>query len=65
MDATHEYHFSCPYCGDHVSCVLETFGEHTSQQYIEDCETCCRPIQLSYASEDFEITAFSADTTDG
>lgn len=65
MDATHEYHFACPYCGDNISCVLETFGEHTSQQYIEDCETCCRPIALTYSSENFEITAFAADTTDG
>ena len=65
MDATQEHPFTCPYCGDDISCVLETFANQASQQYIEDCETCCRPIQLNYSSEDFEITAFSADTTDG
>lgn len=31
------------------------------QCYIEDCEVCCNPIQISYAAENFELTDFSAD----
>lgn len=31
------------------------------QTYIEDCEVCCRPIQISYTTEDFELMSFAAD----
>jgi cysteine-rich CPXCG protein len=30
------------------------------QTYIEDCEVCCKPIQVRYAVSDEEITAFEA-----
>ena len=40
---------SCPYCGEPVSLVIDPGGlEATAQQqYIEDCEVCCRPMQVS------------------
>jgi hypothetical protein len=34
---------SCPHCGERI----ETFpdpGGPGSQQYVEDCSVCCRPI---------------------
>lgn len=34
----------------------------TEQNYIEDCEVCCRPIQIFYTAEDFELTGFSAES---
>lgn len=30
------------------------------QSYVEDCEVCCRPIEISYAIEDGELAGFSA-----
>jgi len=37
--------FRCPYCGERLeTCVDVTAGERT---YIEDCQVCCRPIELS------------------
>lgn len=30
------------------------------QAYIEDCEVCCRPIEVSYAVEDDELVTFVA-----
>ena len=33
------------------------------QTYVEDCEVCCRPIQISYTVEDDELAEFSATTT--
>jgi Cysteine-rich CPXCG len=36
----------CPYCGETVSVVVDE-GGGTSQQYVEDCPVCCRPIELS------------------
>lgn len=36
---------------------LSEGGEHT---YIEDCEVCCQPIQLSFSVEDLKLRDFSA-----
>jgi hypothetical protein len=30
------------------------------QTYVEDCEVCCNPIEISYATEDEELTSFAA-----
>lgn len=32
----------------------------SSQTYIEDCEVCCRPIEISYAVEDEALVEFEA-----
>lgn len=34
------------------------------QTYIEDCEVCCRPIQITYVANDAELADFSAETVD-
>ncbi|VAW68114.1 hypothetical protein MNBD_GAMMA08-1522 [hydrothermal vent metagenome] len=34
----------CPYCGEQISVMIEETGE--PQQYIEDCQVCCRPINF-------------------
>lgn len=55
-----EVFFTCPYCFEHISFVLET--DYGDQEYIEDCEVCCRPIQIHYTcNEDFEIQLLSTD----
>ena len=35
----------CPYCGEKISIIIDC--SIFSQSYIEDCQVCCRPIQLS------------------
>lgn len=30
------------------------------QNYIEDCEVCCRPLAISYRAESFELMDFEA-----
>ncbi len=53
-----EHFFACPYCGETISMVLDTsVGRQT---YIEDCEVCCRPIQIQYAVEDEAVVEFEA-----
>jgi len=37
-----ETSISCPYCGERNSVTIETLDQ--SQEYIEDCQVCCRPI---------------------
>lgn len=54
-----ENFFTCPYCWQTVSVILDL--SIAGQSYVEDCEVCCRPIQISYTAEDFELKDFSAD----
>jgi hypothetical protein len=35
----------CPYCGEHFETVVDLSSGSTS--YIEDCQVCCRPIELN------------------
>ena len=33
-----------------------------SEEYIEDCEVCCNPIQIRYNTEEQELTVFEASS---
>ena len=33
---------SCPWCGETVTITLDP-GGGSAQEYVEDCEVCCRP----------------------
>lgn len=33
------------------------------QEYVEDCEICCRPILLSYESDGEDVHSFAAEAT--
>lgn len=46
-------YFGCPYCGEEISMSFEIYSG--GQEYIEDCEVCCRPIQVGYQVEDGRI----------
>lgn len=38
---------ACPYCGETITLLVDaSAGE---QQYIEDCQVCCRPIRVDVA----------------
>ncbi len=44
MRTLSEYPLDCPYCGEPISIVIDhSLGE---QEYVEDCEVCCRPLVL-------------------
>lgn len=53
-----EHFFSCPYCGEEISMVLDLSVRR--QTYVEDCEVCCNPIEISYSVEDHTLSTFSA-----
>jgi transcription elongation factor Elf1 len=55
-----EHSFNCPYCGEQISMVLDSSVRR--QTYVEDCEVCCRPIEISYSIEDDELVSFNAKT---
>jgi len=37
---------SCPYCGE-INIIEIDITEGLSQTFVQDCEVCCRPIQLN------------------
>jgi hypothetical protein len=44
-DGETEVTVECPYCGEAVEITLDPDGGAT-QQYVQDCEVCCRPWQV-------------------
>jgi transcription elongation factor Elf1 len=54
-----EHFFQCPYCWEQISMLLDV--SVGSDKYIEDCEVCCNPIEISIAFEDGELVLFSAE----
>jgi len=43
---------TCPYCGEVVEITLDASGGVT-QEYVEDCQVCCRPwqVHVSYGTD--------------
>lgn len=54
---TLEHFFQCPYCWEEISMILDT---SVSETYIEDCEVCCNPIQISTHFDNNALIAFEA-----
>lgn len=40
----------CPYCGEPIELLLDDSVEH--QRYVEDCQVCCRPIEVTVTMAD-------------
>lgn len=53
-----EHQFICPYCGEEISMILDSSVRR--QSYVEDCEVCCRPIEISYTIEGGELASSAA-----
>jgi transcription elongation factor Elf1 len=57
-----EHRFQCPYCGDEISMLLDLSAG--DQEYVEDCEVCCRPIDIAYRTDRQMIVSFRAERVD-
>ena len=55
----YEHYFICPYCWQEISMLLDN---SVSQTYIEDCEVCCNPIELTVEFDNSELTYFQVDS---
>jgi len=36
---------NCPYCGESINILIDC--SVPQQDYIEDCQVCCRPINIA------------------
>ncbi|MGJ8581065.1 MAG: CPXCG motif-containing cysteine-rich protein [Psychromonas sp.] len=44
-----EENIDCPYCGESIVVLLDP--SDTDQEYIEDCQVCCQPINFSVSDD--------------
>ena len=42
MQVIQQQTVTCPYCGERIDILLDLSVPY--QNYIEDCQVCCRPI---------------------
>ena len=55
-----EHSFQCPYCWENISMLLD--DSVVFQKYIEDCEVCCNPIELTVQYSEGELSSFEANS---
>jgi hypothetical protein len=53
-----EHFFQCPYCWENISMLLDS--SQAKQEYIEDCEVCCNPVQINIKFHNSELIEFIA-----
>ena len=50
----------CPYCGESFETSADVSAG--SQDYVEDCAVCCRPIEVHLEVEDDELVSVRCRT---
>lgn len=58
MPGLTEQSIGCPYCGENITILVD--DSLPEQEYIEDCQVCCRPIVLHVSVDmdgDVAVTA--------
>lgn len=53
-----EYQFVCPCCWQAITLELDLI--YGAQSYVEDCQVCCNPIDISYRVSNGEVVDFEA-----
>jgi transcription elongation factor Elf1 len=54
-----EHDVTCPFCGETITLLVDASAG--TQEYIEDCQVCCRPMQVSIAADDGEVDELRVD----
>ena len=62
MSGVLEHGFTCPYCWEPITMLLDLSAEN--QSYVEDCEVCCNPITVSFQAAEDKVMEFSAEQMD-
>ena len=51
-----EHFTNCPFCNADISVLIDS--SIPQQNYIEDCEVCCRPLEINLTIENGELMSF-------
>jgi len=57
-----EKSIACPYCGETIEVLIDSAD--SGQQYIEDCQVCCKPIIFLVTESlegELEVRVYSED----
>ena len=57
-----EYYFDCPHCWQNQLKMIDS--SIINQQFIEDCETCCNPLECRINVTDNLIESFEVLSID-
>lgn len=52
----------CPYCWEAIELLVDCSVD--SQEYVEDCSVCCRPIIVTAWSADGELSSVQVRSED-
>ena len=58
MDLQQTVEISCPYCGQTLELLIDCSAG--AQRYVEDCQVCCRPMNVSVAIDRHGLPAVEA-----
>jgi hypothetical protein len=62
-DAVRFTTIQCPYCGEPFETQVDASAGSAS--YIEDCQVCCRPIEISLTvADDGTVSSINAQRSD-
>ena len=50
--------FSCPYCGESNTLLLD-FTDGPQQEFVVDCEVCCAPIVVQVKMRGREVISIN------
>jgi len=53
-----EAEITCPFCWESLTILLDL--SLPEQDYIEDCQVCCQPINITYTSNDGALVSLNA-----
>lgn len=54
-----ECEISCPFCAETITILVDASAG--SQNYIEDCQVCCRPMQVFVSVSDGNVDRVDVD----
>ena len=62
MNELQEHSVQCPYCGETIEVLIDCSVPR--QNYIEDCQVCCRPIVFDVYIDADESVSISVSSED-
>lgn len=51
----------CPYCNEAMDIFVDISAG--DQSYVEDCQICCQPMQISFQTTDDELLGLQVEST--
>ena len=62
MILIHGQDATCPHCWEPITLTLDL--SVPGQSYVEDCPVCCKPLMVSYSTDNGEVAEFSVEASD-